>query len=121
MGLSVVIACIGIAIAFVLYVVSPSIPAKFTEAFPALHRAVFNKWYIDELYDFVFVNPCKAFGNFLWKGFDVVVIDGIVDGVAKVVMGISAGIKSLQSGYVHNYALSMALGVVVIVAFYIFR
>ena len=121
MGLSVVIAVIGIAIAFVLYVVSPSIPAKFTEAFPALHRAVYNKWYIDELYDFVFVNPCKAFGNFLWKGFDVVVIDGIVDGVAKVVMGISAGLKSLQSGYVHNYALSMALGVVVIVAFYIFR
>lgn len=121
MGLSVVIAVIGIAIAFTLYVVSPSIPAKFTQAFPALHRAVYNKWYIDELYDFLFVNPCKAFGNVLWKGFDVVVIDGIVDGVAKVVMGFSAAIKSLQSGYVHNYAMSMALGVVVIVAFYIFR
>lgn len=121
MGLSVVIAVIGIALAFTLYVVSPSIPAKFTQAFPALHRAVYNKWYIDELYDFVFVNPCKAFGNVLWKGFDVVVIDGIVDGVAKVVMGISAAIKSLQSGYVHNYAMGMTLGVVVIVAFYIFR
>jgi NADH-quinone oxidoreductase subunit L len=121
MGLSVVIAIIGIAIAFTLYVVSPSIPAKFTQALPALHRAVYNKWYIDELYDFLFVNPCKAFGNVLWKGFDVVVVDGIVDGVAKVVMGISAAIKSLQSGYVHNYAMSMVLGTVVIVAFYIFR
>jgi NADH-quinone oxidoreductase subunit L len=102
-------------------VVSPALPARFTAAFPALHRAVFNKWYIDEFYDFMFVNPCKAFGNFLWKGFDVVVVDGIVDGVAKVVMAISGVLKNLQSGYVHNYALSMALGVVVIVACYIFR
>ena len=121
MGTSVLIAVAGISIAFVLYVASPAIPARFTAAFPALHRAVYNKWYVDELYDFLFVNPCKAFGNFLWKGFDVVVIDGIVDGVAKVVMGISGVLKNLQSGYVHNYALSMALGVVVIVACYIFR
>ena len=76
---------------------------------------------MDELYDFLFVNPCKAFGNFLWKGFDVVVIDGIVDGVGKVVLAWSAAMKSFQSGYVHNYAMTMALGVVVIVAFYIFR
>jgi NADH-quinone oxidoreductase subunit L len=121
MGLSVVIAVIGIAIAFVMYVQNNTLPAKFTAAFPALHRAVFNKWYIDELYDFLFVNPCKALGNFLWKGFDVLVIDGIVDGTAKVVMGISGVLKNLQSGYVHNYALSMALGVMVIVAFYIFK
>jgi NADH-quinone oxidoreductase subunit L len=121
MGLSVVIAVIGIGIAFVMYVANNTLPAKFTATFPALHRAVFNKWYVDELYDFLFVNPCKAFGNFLWKGFDVVVIDGIVDGTAKVVMGISGMLKNLQSGYVHNYALSMALGVVVIIAFYIFN
>ena len=121
MGTSVVIALVGISIAFLLYVASPALPARFTSTFPALHRAVFNKWYIDELYDFLFVNPCKALGNFLWKGFDVLVVDGIVDGVAKVVMAISGVLKNLQSGYVHNYALSMALGVVVIVACYIFR
>jgi NADH-quinone oxidoreductase subunit L len=121
MGLSVVIAVVGIGIAFVMYVANNTLPAKFTSTFPALHRAVFNKWYIDELYDFLFVNPCKAFGNFLWKGFDVVVIDGIVDGTAKVVMAISGVLKNIQSGYVHNYALSMALGVVVIIAFYVFK
>jgi NADH-quinone oxidoreductase subunit L len=121
MGTSVVIAVIGISIAYALYIASPSIPAKFTAAFPALHRAVYNKWYVDELYDFLFVNPCKSLGNFLWKGFDVVVIDGIVDGVAYVVKGFSGILRHIQSGYVHNYALSMALGVVVIIAFYIFH
>ena len=121
MGASVVIAVIGITIAFTMYMANDKLPGKFTSAFPALHRAVFNKWYIDELYDFLFVNPCKAFGNFLWKGFDVLVVDGIVNGVGKAVMGFSAGIRGLQTGYTHNYALGMALGAVVIIAVYIFR
>ncbi|HEY5974775.1 MAG TPA: NADH-quinone oxidoreductase subunit L [Geobacteraceae bacterium] len=121
MGLSVVIAVTGISIAYALYIASPDIPKRFTAAFPGLHRAVYNKWYIDELYDFMFVNPCKNLGNLLWKGFDVVVVDGIVNGVGKLVMGISAGLKGLQSGYVHNYAFGMALGVVAIIAFYVFR
>ena len=121
MGLSVVIAVVGIAIAYVMYIQNNTLPGKFTATFPALHRAVFNKWYIDELYDFLFVNPCKALGNFLWKGFDVLVVDGIVNGVGKVVMGLSAALKGLQSGYTHNYALGMALGAVVIVGIYLFR
>lgn len=121
MGLSVVIALVGISIAFFLYVISPSIPAKFTAAFPALHRAVYNKWYIDELYDFLFVNPCKAIGNALWKGFDVVVVDGVVNGVATIVKGFGGALRNIQTGYVHNYALTMTLGTVVIIAFYLFR
>jgi len=121
MGTSVVIAVIGISFAYAMYIVSPGIPKRFTETFPALHRAVFNKWYIDELYDFLFVNPCKRFGNFLWKGFDVLIVDGIVNGVGAIVRGFSALLKNIQSGYVHNYAFSIALGVVVIVAFYLFR
>jgi NADH-quinone oxidoreductase subunit L len=76
---------------------------------------------MDEIYDFLFVNPCKSFGNLLWKGFDVVIVDGIVNGTAKLVMAFSAGLKGLQSGYVHNYAMGMALGVVGILAFYLFR
>jgi NADH-quinone oxidoreductase subunit L len=55
MGVSVVIALVGITIAYMLYIVNPEIPRKFTNAFPGLHRAVYNKWYIDELYDFIFI------------------------------------------------------------------
>jgi NADH-quinone oxidoreductase subunit L len=121
MGVSIIIAVIGILIASVMYLKDTTLPGKFTAAFPGLHRAVYNKWYVDELYDFLFVNPCKALGNFLWKGFDVLVIDGIVDGVAAVVRGFSGVLRNIQTGYVHNYALSMALGVVVIIAFYIFH
>ncbi|HEY3307542.1 MAG TPA: NADH-quinone oxidoreductase subunit L [Desulfuromonadaceae bacterium] len=121
MGLSVVIALVGITIAFTMYIKNTELPGKFTSTFPALHRAVYNKWYIDELYDYVFVNPCKAFGGFLWKGFDVVVIDGIVNGVGKVVMGFSGVFRFMQSGLIHNYAFSMAFGVVVILGYYLFK
>ena len=121
MGLSVVIALVGIGIAFTMYVKNTELPGKFVATFPTLHRAVYNKWYIDEIYDYIFVNPCKALGQFLWKGFDVLVIDGVVNGVANVVMGFSGVFRYMQSGYIYNYALSMALGVVVMLGYYIFK
>lgn len=121
MGLSVVVAVVGIGIAFTMYVKNTELPGRFVATFPALHRAVYNKWYVDELYDYLLVNPCKAFGQFLWKGFDVVVIDGVVNGVANVVMGFSGIFRFMQSGYIHNYAASMALGVVVILGYYLFK
>jgi len=121
MGLSVVIAVVGIAIAFTMYVKNKTLPGKFVATFPALHRAVFNKWYVDELYDYLFVNPCKAFGQFLWKGFDVLIVDGVVNGVANVVMCFSGIFRYMQSGYIYNYAFSMALGVVVMLGYFIFK
>jgi NADH-quinone oxidoreductase subunit L len=121
MGLSVAIAVVGIMIAMTLYVKNTGAPAKFTAAFPTLHRAVYNKWYIDEIYDYVFVNPCKALGQFLWKGFDVLIVDGVVNGVANVVMGFSGIFRYMQSGYIYNYAFSMALGVVVMLGYFIFK
>jgi NADH-quinone oxidoreductase subunit L len=121
MAFSVVVALVGISIAVTLYLKSTEMPKKFTASFPALYRAVYNKWYIDELYDFAFVNPCKALGRFLWKGFDVLVVDGIVNGVANTVMAFSGVFRFMQSGYIYNYAVSMALGVVVILGYYLFK
>jgi NADH-quinone oxidoreductase subunit L len=121
MGVSVLIACSGIALAWALYIAYPALPARFVASVPVLHRAVYNKWYVDEIYDFMIVNPTKAFSNFLWKGFDVVVVDGLVNGVAAVVKGFSSLLRHVQTGFVHNYAFSMALGVVVIVGVYLFR
>lgn len=121
MGLSVVIALVGIGIAFTMYVKNTELPGKFVAMFPTLHRAVYNKWYIDEIYDCIFVNPCKALGQFLWKGFDVLIVDGVVNGVANTVMGLSGIFRYMQSGYIYNYAFSMALGVVVMLGYFIFK
>ncbi|MDT8419915.1 MAG: NADH-quinone oxidoreductase subunit L [Desulfuromonadales bacterium] len=120
MTASVLIAFAGIGLAIYMYVKKPELPAKFTAAFSGLHQAVFNKWYIDELYDFLFVNPTKKIGTFLWRGFDVCVVDGVVNGTAWVVKGLSAGLRFTQSGFLHNYAAAMVVGVVVIVGYYVF-
>lgn len=120
MGISVGIAAFGILLAWTMYVKNPELPAKFTAKFAGLYKVVYNKWYVDELYDFLFVNPCKKIGTFLWRGFDVKVVDGAVNGVAWVVKGLGSGLKYTQSGYLHNYAVAMVVGVVVIVGYYVF-
>jgi NADH-quinone oxidoreductase subunit L len=121
MAVSVALAFAGIIVAVSMYKGKAEAPAKFTAAFPRLHRAVYNKWYIDELYDFLFVNPTKRLGTFLWKGFDVKVVDGIVNGVARLIGAISSGLRGIQTGMVHNYAMGMVVGVVLIVGFYVLR
>ncbi|MGW8311986.1 MAG: NADH-quinone oxidoreductase subunit L [Desulfuromonadales bacterium] len=119
MGLSVLIAFVGIGIALMMYLKNPALPGKFTARFPKLHRIVFNKWYIDELYDMLFVNNTKKLGTFCWKGFDVNVVDGVVNGTAKVVGAISAALRHTQTGLFQNYALTMVIGTVVMVAIFI--
>lgn len=120
MAISVAIAVIGVFVAWVMYIKNPELPARFTTRFAGAYRVIYNKWYIDELYDFLFVNPCKKIGTFLWRGFDVKVVDGIVNGVAWAVRGIGSGLRYTQSGYLHNYAVAMVVGVVVIVGYYVF-
>lgn len=119
-ALSVSIALIGIYLAWLMYLKKPELPAQFTAKFAGAYKFIYNKWYVDELYDFMFVNPCKKFGTFLWRAFDVKVIDGIVNGCAWVLKGFGAGLRYTQTGYMYNYAVAMVVGVVVIVGFYVF-
>jgi NADH-quinone oxidoreductase subunit L len=119
MGFSVVVALAGITLATIMYIKDPSLPGKFTAKFSQLHRAVFNKWYVDEIYDALFVNTTKKLGTFCWKGFDVLVVDGVVNGIGKVVSVSSSVLRYTQTGLFQNYALTMVLGTVVMVAIFI--
>jgi NADH-quinone oxidoreductase subunit L len=121
MGVSVGIAVVGIALAYIMYIKNPALPGKFVGTFTGLWRAVYNKWYVDEIYDALFVNPTKKLGTFCWKGFDVKVVDGIVNGVGKLVNVFSNVLRYTQTGFAHNYAMTMAVGVVAMLAFYVFR
>jgi NADH-quinone oxidoreductase subunit L len=121
MFFSVVVASIGIGIALYMYNKNPDLPGKFVARFPGLHRAVFNKWYVDEIYDALFVNPTKKLGTFLWKGFDVKLVDGVVNGVAATVEACARGMRYTQSGLIASYAMTMVIGVFVIIAYYVFK
>lgn len=121
MGLSVAIALLGIYLAYVMYVKKRDLPKKLAEQFALLYRTLLNKWYVDELYGLVFIRPFHAVSNFFWKGIDVVVIDGFVNGVARIVGWGSAGLRYIQTGQVQSYAVSVILGTVVLLIYYYFR
>ncbi|OGP90608.1 MAG: NADH-quinone oxidoreductase subunit L [Deltaproteobacteria bacterium RBG_16_48_10] len=121
MAVSVVIALIGIGIAYLFYVKNPALPKKLAENLRGLYKLVFNKYYIDELYEALFVDSLKGLGTGLWKGFDDFIIDGTINGIAYLIGWISGVVRRIQTGLVQNYAFSMIIGGVILVAYYIMR
>ena len=110
---------IGFLIAFYYYILHPDLPKKLAERRGMLYLFLFNKWYFDELYDFLFVRPAMALGRFLWKRGDGTVIDGLgPDGIAARILDASRGAVRLQTGYVYHYALAMLLGVVALATWF---
>ena len=112
---------LGLVTAYVFYVAAPSLPEKLAATMPGLYRFLLNKWYFDELYDFLFVNPAKKLGRFLWKEGDERVIDGFgPDGVSARVVDVTNRVVALQSGYVYHYAFAMLIGVAALVTYVMF-
>jgi NADH-quinone oxidoreductase subunit L len=106
----------GIALAYVMYIANTSLPGKLAAAFPFLYRFSLHKWYFDELYDALFVQPAKKLGVFLWKFVDTTIIDGLgPNGAAWVSALLGRRASKLQSGYLYHYAFVMLVGLVVIV------
>jgi NADH-quinone oxidoreductase subunit L len=109
----------GIALAWLMYVAAPGLPAATVRAFRPIHALFFNKWYFDELYDWAFVRSARALGRGFWKTGDGAVIDGIgPDGIAATTLNLARRAGRLQSGYVYHYAFAMLIGVVILITWY---
>ncbi|MDY6855134.1 MAG: NADH-quinone oxidoreductase subunit L [Thermodesulfobacteriota bacterium] len=120
MMVSLAIAGIGIALAYYMYIKNPSAPKKLTQRFALLYQLIFNRYFVDEIYDFLFVNPIKRGSTLLWQIFDAKFIDGIVNGVGHIVKWSSIGLRRIQTGYVQNYALSILIGVGAIIVYFLY-
>ncbi|SPH17343.1 NADH-quinone oxidoreductase subunit L [Defluviimonas aquaemixtae] len=107
---------IGFITAWIFYIRDPSIPRRLADEQPILYRFLLNKWYFDEIYDVIFVNPARRLGSFLWKKGDGNVIDGTINGVA---MGFIPMLTRLaaraQSGYLFHYAFAMVIGIALLI------
>ena len=121
MAVSVIIALIGIGIAYLFYVKNPALPKMLAERQKGLYQLVFNKYYVDEIYQALFVNSLKNLGTGLWRGFDDFVIDGTINGVAYLVGWVSGVMRKVQTGFVQNYAFAMIIGGIVLLGYYIVR
>jgi NADH-quinone oxidoreductase subunit L len=105
------LAAAGVATAWWFYLKQPSIPAAIQARFGIVYRVLDNKYYMDWLNERVIAPAARALGTGLWRGGDVGVIDGLINGSARTVGGIAALTRRLQSGYLYWYALVMLLGV----------
>ncbi|PBB69045.1 NADH-quinone oxidoreductase subunit L [Mesorhizobium sp. WSM4312] len=107
---------IGFAVAWKFYIRSPELPPSVAANHRLLYAFLLNKWYFDELYDFLFVRPAKRLGHFLWKTGDGTVIDGLgPDGISARVVDVTNRVVKLQTGYLYHYAFAMLIGVAALV------
>jgi NADH-quinone oxidoreductase subunit L len=112
----------GIFMAWVAYIWQPWLPAWTARAFRPIYLLFLNKWYFDEIYDFLIVRPLMALGGGLWKKGDGSVIDGLgPDGLAATTRRLSVAASRLQTGYLYHYAFAMLIGVVALVSWYLLR
>ncbi|PLP60474.1 NADH-quinone oxidoreductase subunit L [Mesorhizobium loti] len=107
---------VGFLVSWKFYISSPQIPATLAQRHRGLYAFLLNKWYFDELYDFLFVRPAKRLGTFLWKKGDGAVIDGLgPDGISARVVDVTNRVVKLQTGYLYHYAFAMLIGVAALV------
>lgn len=115
MALSLAVVLVGIAVAHRLYVADVAAPERLARRLPGLYRASLNKLYMDEVYEVVPIRSTVALAQWLWAFADVRVIDGAVNGVARAWELAGALLRPLQTGRVQNYALSVFVGMVILV------
>jgi NADH-quinone oxidoreductase subunit L len=119
-AIAAVVALLGILIAYVFYIRSPLIPRKLATKFPNIYKLMFNKYYVDEIYNAVFVNPTIKGSEIIYDNFDLKVIDGAVNGTAKATGFAGKILSYFQSGLVKDYALIFLLGVIIFLAYLLF-
>jgi NADH-quinone oxidoreductase subunit L len=122
MGVSTIVAFAGIGLATFLWLKRRDIPQRMAQQYSGVHRLLLNKYYVDEVYDAAIVQPIKVVSEEgLWRGFDVKVVDGAVNGAGYLVSGVSIVLRLMQNGSVKTYAASTFMGAVAILAYYLWR
>jgi NADH-quinone oxidoreductase subunit L len=105
----------GMATAFYLYLVRPDLPARIKEKAGVLYTVLDRKYYIDELYSWLFAGGARALGTGLWQRGDVSLIDGVfVNGTARLIGWFAFLARRLQSGYIYHYAFAMIIGILLL-------
>jgi NADH-quinone oxidoreductase subunit L len=122
MLVSSLVAILGIGLATFFFLKSREAARAVASSFSGLHHVLERKYYVDEIYDAAIVQPIRIISeDGLWRGLDVRVIDGAVNGVAQIVSASSRGLRKVQTGSVRAYAASLFFGVVAALGYYLWR
>jgi len=113
-----VLAAFGIGLAYVMYMLYPLLPMQLAQSFRPIYLFLLNKWYFDEVYDAIFVQPAIRLARMFWQTGDVTMIDGVPNGLASLTVEGSREAVKIQTGSVAVYAFTMLIGIVVLVGIY---
>ena len=112
----------SIPIAYYLFIKNKKLSEQIATTNKPLYQFLLNKWYFDELYDVLFVKSSKKLGLFLWKFFDLKIIDGFgPDGISTIIKKFSIKANKFQSGFIYQYAFVMLLGFSALLTFLIVK
>ena len=113
---------IGLITAVIFYLLYPKVPKFLSTQFNPLYKFLLNKWYFDEIYEFIFVRNISRIGNFLSNFGDKRIIDGLgPDGISLRVMDIAKQISRIQTGYIYHYAFAMLIGLMLFITYFFIR
>jgi NADH-quinone oxidoreductase subunit L len=112
---------VGALVAWLFYIVRPDLPVALARQNEPIYKFLLNKWYFDELYDYVFVRPLLWIGRTLWRRGDGWLIDGFgPDGISARVIDVTRNVVRLQTGYLYHYAFAMLIGVAAFITWFMF-
>jgi NADH-quinone oxidoreductase subunit L len=117
---SVAVALIGIFVAYVFYLRKPQIPHTLVSRFPLIYKLLYNKYYVDEIYDAAVVNPIVRGSDLVYRNFDLKVIDGALNGTAASANFFGRILSVLQTGLIKDYALVFLLGAIILLGYVLF-
>ena len=113
---------IGLITAIIFYLLYPKVPKFLSSQFNPLYKFLLNKWYFDEIYEFIFVRNISRIGNFLSNFGDKRIIDGLgPDGISLRVMDIAKQMSRIQTGYIYHYAFAMLIGLMLFITYFFIR
>ncbi len=118
-SIPLILGVVAIILAYWFYVLNPKIPQMLSKKLSLLYKLSFNKWYFDEFYENVLINPARKLGNFLWKNIDIKIIDAIPNGSAFICRFGSQIVSKIQTGLVYHYGAWMAFGFALIGLYFI--
>jgi NADH-quinone oxidoreductase subunit L len=110
---------LGIVVAYLMYIQRPQFPAQLASRFQPVYQFLLNKWYFDELYNFIIVQPYIRLAKTLWQVGDTTIIDGVPNGLATLTADGSAQVVRIQTGSIAVYAFAMLIGVVLLVTIFL--
>ncbi len=118
--LPLIVSLLGLGWAYLFYIRRPDMPGRLAAAFPGVYQFLLNKWYFDELYDWLFVKNAFRLGRFFWKKGDTGIIDRFgPDGLAAGTVAAARRLGTVQTGYLYHYAFAMIIGIAAIVSWFV--